>query len=42
MAKKNANAMVKVFELVIAVITSAGILIKAIAELIDYLNEEEE
>lgn len=42
MAKKNANAMIKVFELVITILTSAGALIAACGELIDYLSSDEE
>ena len=40
--KKNMDAMVKVFEHVITVLTCAGALITAIANLIDFLSNDED
>ena len=42
MAKKNANAIAKVFELVISILTISMALVKAFGELVDYLQNEEE
>jgi hypothetical protein len=42
MAKKNADAMAKVFELVISILTILMALVKAFGELIDFLQNDEE
>jgi hypothetical protein len=42
MAKKNANAIAKTFELVISILTISVALVKAFGELIDYLQNDEE